>query len=62
MVSLKVPNVVTPAKAGVQNVLKKLDSGSRLKACRDRFRRNDEKELFQTFYESIILENPHLKS
>jgi hypothetical protein len=33
MASQKVPEAVTPAKAGVQNFLKSLDSG---------FRRNDE--------------------
>jgi len=40
----KVPKYVTPAKAGVQNLLERLDSD---------FRRNDGKENFSTFYEAI---------
>jgi hypothetical protein len=44
MVSLKVSLSVTPAKAGVQNVLKKLDSG---------FRRNDKFFRISTFYAII---------
>jgi len=44
MISQKVNWIVTPAKAGVQNVLKYLDSG---------FRRNDKFYGFSTFYESI---------
>jgi len=44
MISQKVSWVVTPAKAGVQNILKKLDSG---------FRRNDEFYGISTFYELI---------
>jgi len=44
MASEKVTNIVTPAKAGVYNLLKILDSG---------FRRNDKKDRFQTFYEFI---------
>ena len=44
MVLEKVAWIVTPAKAGVQNVLKKLDSG---------FRRNDKSCGVSTFYEFI---------
>jgi hypothetical protein len=44
MISQKISRSVTPAKAGVQNILKELDSG---------FRRNDETGQFQTFYETI---------
>lgn len=46
MVSQKVPKFVTPAKAGVQNILERLDSG---------FRRNDAKREFLTFYEGVKL-------
>jgi len=42
--SQKITKSVTPAKAGVQNLFKRLDSG---------FRRNDDKSEFQTFYETI---------
>ena len=38
----KLDIIVTPAKAGVQNLSKKMDSDSRLTTCRDRFRRNDD--------------------
>ena len=41
---VKSPNSITPAKAGVQKLLKLLVSG---------FRRNDGKGYFSTFYESI---------
>jgi len=41
--------VVTPAKAGVQNLLVFPDSG---------FRWNDRKERFRTFYEFIKLGSP----
>jgi len=44
MVSQKVSWVVTPAKAGVQKILKSLDSG---------FRRNDKFCGVSTFYEII---------
>jgi len=44
MRSQKVPIVVTPAKAGVQNFLNFLDS---------RFHGNDRKGRFRTFYEAI---------
>ena len=44
MLSQKVPIVVTPAKAGVQDFLNFLDS---------RFHGNDRKERFLTFYESV---------
>ena len=44
MISQKVPQPVTPAKAGVHNYLSLLDSG---------FRRNDGKEHFSTFCETI---------
>jgi len=44
--SQKVSRPVTPAKAGVQNVLKILDSG---------FRRNDQSIRNPTFCESIII-------
>jgi hypothetical protein len=46
MTSQKIAASVTPAKAGVQNVLKSLDSG---------FRRNDRKANFLAFYEFINL-------
>ena len=42
------------AGSGVQGIykpLKLLDSGSRLKTRRDKLRRNDEKSLFQSFFE-----------
>ena len=42
--SQKVRNSVMPAKAGIQNYLKTLDS---------RFRGNDAKGRFKTFYETI---------
>jgi hypothetical protein len=42
----KVPQVVTPAKAGVQKTLERLDS---------RLRGNDRKRRFSTFYELIKL-------
>ncbi len=41
---VKSPNPVTPAKAGVQKLLKLLDSG---------LRRNDDLGEIQTFYETI---------
>jgi len=44
MVSKKVSQVVTPAKAGVQKTLEKLDS---------RLRGNDRKTHFSTFYEAV---------
>ncbi len=44
MTSQKVPHPVTPAKAGVHNYFNLLDSG---------FRRNDGKEHFSTFCETI---------
>ena len=44
MNSQKVPEGVTPAKAGVQKTLKRLDS---------RLRGNDGKRRFLTFYEGI---------
>jgi hypothetical protein len=43
----KVPQAVTPAKAGVQKCLKGLDSG---------LRRNDRKGRFSTFYEIIKID------
>ena len=49
MVSQKVPKFVTPAKAGVQNLLERLDSG---------FRRNDAKREFLTFYEGVKIYPP----
>jgi hypothetical protein len=48
-------NAVTPAKAGVQKYLNEIDSGSRLKTCRDKFRRNGRKTYFLPFYDSSIL-------
>jgi hypothetical protein len=44
MVSQKVPQVVTPAKAGVQRTLERLDS---------RLRGNDRKGRFPTSYEAV---------
>jgi len=44
MISYKVPKFVTPAKAGVHNLLEKPDSG---------FRRNDAKREFLTFHEGV---------
>jgi len=44
MFSQKDKWAVTPAKAGVQNILERLDSG---------FRRNDKPFGFSTFYETI---------
>jgi hypothetical protein len=44
MKSQKVFQIVTPANAGVQNSLKRLDSG---------FRRNDGKRNLATFFEFI---------
>jgi hypothetical protein len=44
MVSQKIFWIVTPAKAGVQNILKQLDSG---------FRQDDEYYGISTFYEFI---------
>ncbi len=41
---VKSPKNVTPVETGVQNLLKRLDSG---------FRRNDEKRTKRTFYETI---------
>jgi len=46
MNSQKVPIPVTPARAGVYNILKLLDS---------RFRGNDEKGAFKTFYATSLL-------
>jgi hypothetical protein len=43
----KVPKFVTPAKAGVQNLLERLDYG---------FRRNDAKREFLTVYEFVNIE------
>ena len=44
---VKSPNPVTPAKAGVQKLLKLLDSG---------LRRNDDLREIQTFYETINID------
>jgi len=49
MNSKKVPETVTPAKAGVQNLLKSLDSSR----TRSGIRRNDKKSQIPTFYETI---------
>ena len=38
---VKGPLLVTPAQAGVQDILKKLDSGSRIETFQGRPRRND---------------------
>jgi hypothetical protein len=48
MNSQKVPTVVTPAQAGVQKCLKRLDS---------RLRGNDRKGHFLTFYEADKVES-----
>ena len=40
---------VIPAKAGIQKLLERLDSGSRI-VVRGRLRRNDDMERFRTFY------------
>ncbi|MBI5298746.1 MAG: insulinase family protein [Deltaproteobacteria bacterium] len=53
-------NSVTPAKAGVQNLLKsftgmELDSGSLLTACRDKLRGNDKSGVFKVSLKRIFL-------
>lgn len=57
MTSLKVSMLVTPAEAGVHPALARLDSGSRLKTCRDKLRRNDAKKHSLTFCKAITLCN-----
>jgi len=53
MISKKFSWSVIPAKAGLQNILKELDSG--LKPAGTGFARNDEKIYFLTFRSSSIL-------
>ena len=48
---MKVPKFVTPAKAGVQNLLERLDSGLAVIPDPDPGR-NDAKREFLTFYET----------
>jgi len=50
--AVKSPKFVTPAKAGVQNMLKSLDSG---------FRRNDGQRYFPAFYESVNISHPKFR-
>jgi len=49
---VKSPSLVTPAKAGVQNLLNFLDS---------RLRGNDRKRLFRTFYELVKIGNAEIR-
>jgi len=51
-------NAVTPAKSGVQKYVDDLDSGSRLKTCRDEFLRNGRKIYFLPFYDSSFILDP----
>jgi hypothetical protein len=48
--------VVTPAKAGVQKPLKRLDSRSPTTTFGDRLRGNERKRGFLTFYEPVNLD------